>query len=281
MPDAATEAVALSVHTLTAGYGPVPVVKKATLRARAAEITVLVGPNGAGKSTLLKAIAGVLRPTEGRVVLNGEDVAGTAPDRLVKMGLAYVPQVANVFPSLTVMENLEMGGIVRRHAVRDRAEAMCQLFPDLRAALRRPARTLSGGQRNMLALARALMADPSVLLVDEPTAGLSPRYEQVVWDHIRAIRQTGVAVVLVEQNTRRALAEADWGYVLVNGENRLDGAGRDILDNPEIGELYIGQSTSTSTRDGGGAGATTSRSGDHTTGETAVTTNETRKEVGQ
>jgi ABC-type branched-subunit amino acid transport system ATPase component len=278
LSEAATDtAVALSVRSLTAGYGPVPIVKKATLRVRAAEITVLVGPNGAGKSTLLKAIAGVLRPTEGHVLLNGQDVAGRAPDRLVKMGLAYVPQVANVFPSLTVMENLEMGGIVRRHSVRERAESMCELFPDLRAALRRPARTLSGGQRNMLALARALMANPSVLLVDEPTAGLSPRYEQVVWDHIRAIRQTGVAILLVEQNTRRALAEADWGYVLVNGENRLDGRGREILDNPEIGELYIGKNTTTH---GGGAGAPAAHNGDQNTGEKAVTTNETRKEVG-
>jgi ABC-type branched-subunit amino acid transport system ATPase component len=185
--------------------------------------------------------------------------------------------VANVLPSLTVMENLEMGGIARRHSVRARAEEMCVLFPDLRAALKRPARTLSGGQRNMLALARALMADPTVLLVDEPTAGLSPRYEHVVWDHIRAIRETGVAVVLVEQNTRRALAEADWGYVLVNGENRLDGAGRDILDNPEIGELYIGQSTTTSDR---GGAVPPASSGDHHTGETAVTTSENRREVG-
>lgn len=265
------------METLTAGYGPVPIVKKATLRARAAEITVLVGPNGAGKSTLLKAIAGLLHPTEGRVVLNGEDVVGNAPDRLVKMGLAYVPQVANVFPSLTVIENLEMGGIVRRHATRERAEAMCQLFPDLRAALRRPARTLSGGQRNMLALARALMADPAVLLVDEPTAGLSPRYEQVVWDHIRAIRDTGVAVVLVEQNTRRALAEADWGYVLVNGENQLDGAGRDILDNPEIGELYIGQGATTDKRRGDERG---SDGAEHHTGGTTATMNEIGKEVG-
>jgi ABC-type branched-subunit amino acid transport system ATPase component len=276
LPETATAAIALSVETVTAGYGAVPVVKKATLRARSAEITVLVGPNGAGKSTLLKAIAGVLRPTEGHVLLNGQDVAGKAPDRLVKLGLAYVPQVANVFPSLTVMENLEMGGIVRRHAVRGRAEAMCELFPDLRAALRRPARTLSGGQRNMLALARALMADPTVLLVDEPTAGLSPRYEQVVWDHIRAIQKTGVAIVLVEQNTRRALAEADWGYVLVNGENRLDGPGREILDNPEIGELYIGRNPTTRS---GGAGGPTAHGSDHTR-ETAVTTNELRTEVG-
>jgi ABC-type branched-subunit amino acid transport system ATPase component len=238
------------VESLTAGYGAAPIIKDVTLRARAGEITVLVGPNGAGKSTLLKAIAGVLRATSGRVLLNGGDVLGQAPDRLVRQGLAYVPQVANVFPSLTVMENLEMGAFVRHHGVREKAESLCALFPDLRGALKRPARTLSGGQRNMLALARALMADPSVLLVDEPTAGLSPRYERVVWEHIHDIRRTGVGIVLVEQNTRRALAEADWGYVLVMGENRLDGPGREILDNPEIGELYIGKGVSTVEADG-------------------------------
>ncbi|HEY7928308.1 MAG: ABC transporter ATP-binding protein [Candidatus Dormibacteria bacterium] len=232
---------ALLVDGVTAGYNNVPIIKNVHLAARAGEISVLVGPNGAGKSTLLKVVAGVIRATTGRVVLGGRDVTGQPANRLVRQGLAYVPQLANVFPSLTVMENLEMGGIVRRQGVRQKAEQLCELFPDLRGALKRPARTLSGGQRNLLALARALMADPSVLLVDEPTAGLSPRYEHVVWDHIHAIKQTGVAIVLVEQNTRRALAECDWGYVLVLGENRLDGTGREILDNPEIGELYIGK----------------------------------------
>ncbi|HUZ69288.1 MAG TPA: ABC transporter ATP-binding protein [Candidatus Saccharimonadales bacterium] len=231
----------LVVEGLTAGYNSVPIVKNVKLVARAGEITVLVGPNGAGKSTLLKAVAGVIRPTDGHVMLRGVDVTRQPANRLVQQGLAYVPQLANVFPSLTVMENLEMGGFVRRHGVKEKAEALCQLFPDLRMALKRTARTLSGGQRNMLALARALMVDPAVLLVDEPTAGLSPRYEHVVWEHIHSIKNTGVAVVLVEQNTRRALAECDWGYVLVVGENRLDGPGRDILNNHEIGELYIGK----------------------------------------
>lgn len=242
MPD---DANVLTVDGLTAGYGPVPIVKNVCLSARPGAITVLVGPNGAGKSTLLKAIAGVIRPTAGHVALNGREVTRLPANQLVKQGLAYVPQVANVFPSLTVMENLQMGAFVRRHGVKEKAEQLCTLFPDLRGALKRPARTLSGGQRNMLALARALMSDPRVLLVDEPTAGLSPRYEHVVWKHIREIKATGVAIVLVEQNTRRALAEADWGYVLVMGENRLDGPGRQILDNPEIGQLYIGKATAT------------------------------------
>ncbi len=236
------EAVApLIVEGLTAGYNNVPIIKKVDLVARANQITVLVGPNGAGKSTLLKAIAGVIRPTEGRVLLNGVDVTRQPSNRMVRQGLAYVPQVANVFPSLTVMENLEMGGYVRKRGVRQKANELCDLFPNLRPALNRTARTLSGGQRNMLALARALMSDPQVLLIDEPTAGLAPKYEQVVWGHVHSIKQTGVAIVLVEQNTRRALTECDWGYVLVNGSNRLDGPGHQILANTEIGDLYIGK----------------------------------------
>ena len=231
----------LIVDGLTAGYNNVPIIKNIHLVARKGEITVLVGPNGAGKSTLLKAIAGVIRPTEGRILLKGVDVTRQPSNRLVRLGLAYVPQLANVFPSLTVMENLEMGAYVRKHGVKQKAEELCELFPNLRPALGRTARTLSGGQRNMLAMARALMADPEVLLIDEPTAGLAPRYEQVVWDHVHSIKKTGVAIVLVEQNTRRALKECDWGYVMVNGTNRLEATGEQILANAEIGELYIGK----------------------------------------
>lgn len=234
----------LVIEGLTAGYNNVPIIKKINVVARANEITVLVGPNGAGKSTLLKAIAGVIRPTGGRILLKGTNVTRQPSNRLVRQGLAYVPQVANVFPSLTVMENLEMGAYVRRQGVRQKAEELCELFPNLRSALKRTARTLSGGQRNMLAIARALMADPEVLLIDEPTAGLAPQNEQVVWDHVHSIKKTGVAILLVEQNTRRALTECDWGYVMVNGSNRLDGPGDQILNNTEIGELYIGKATS-------------------------------------
>lgn len=232
--------VVLQVSALTAGYGGPPIVQDVTLEARAGAVTALVGPNGAGKSTLLKAIAGVIETTSGQVVINGTDVSGLPPEKLVRHGLAYVPQVANVFPSLSVMENLEMGGYVRRRGLKERIETMFGLFPDLRLAARRPARTLSGGQRNMLALARGLMVEPSVLLIDEPTAGLAPRYESAVWDHVLAVRDTGVAVVVVEQNTRRTLGNADWAYLLTLGQVRVEGTGADLLRNEEVVELYVG-----------------------------------------
>jgi ABC-type branched-subunit amino acid transport system ATPase component len=201
----------------------------------------MVGPNGAGKSTLMKAIAGVVRPSGGRVVLNGSDVTGRAPERLVVLGMSYVPQLANVFPSLTIAENLEMGGYVRKAGTKERAAELLEMFPDLRAARRRPARTLSGGQRTMLAIARGLMLDPKTLLLDEPTAGLSPKIEGAVWDRILAIRASGVAVVVVEQNTRRALRHADRAYVLVNGRNRLEGTGQELSDTERLAAIYLGE----------------------------------------
>lgn len=230
----------LRVADLSAGYGGPPIVEAVNLDARRGAITALVGPNGAGKSTLLKAIAGVVRISAGQITIQGRDVTGLPPEKLVRSGLAYVPQVANVFPSLTIRENLEMGGYVRRGDVRPRIEEMFRLFPDLRAAATRPARTLSGGQRNMLALARGLMVEPAVLLIDEPTAGLAPRYESVVWDHVLAVRDTGVAVVVVEQNTRRTLGHADWAYLLTLGRIRVQGTGQDLLGNEEVVELYVG-----------------------------------------
>jgi branched-chain amino acid transport system ATP-binding protein len=231
----------LTVHGLTAGYGGPPIISDVEFNAERGKITAIVGPNGAGKSTLLKAISGVIRPSSGQVFLNGADVTGQPPERLVRKGIAYVPQVANVFPGLTVLENLEMGGYVRRSGVRERANQLCQLFPDLRAALRRAARTLSGGQRSMLAMARGLMVDPAVLLLDEPSAGLSPIFQATVWDQIKNVRDTGVAVVVVEQNTRRTLTHADWAYVMVLGKNRLEGWAKDLLHDEEVINLYIGR----------------------------------------
>lgn len=230
----------LSVNGLSVGYGGPAIVSDVTLEARPGAITALVGPNGAGKSTLLKGIAGVLAPMSGSIRIRGDDVTGLPPEQLVRRGLAYVPQVANVFPSLSVTENLEMGAYARRGSPRARIEEMYQLFPDLRAAAKRPARTLSGGQRNMLALARGLMSDPSVLLIDEPTAGLSPRYEAAVWEHVLAVRDTGVGVLVVEQNTRRTLSHADHAYVLTLGRVRLEGSGRSLLEDEEVVALYIG-----------------------------------------
>jgi branched-chain amino acid transport system ATP-binding protein len=218
------------------------VIEEVSLVARRGTITGIVGPNGAGKSTLMKAIAGVITVQAGVVQLRGFDVTSKSPDRLVRDGLSYVPQVANIFPSLTVLENLEMGGYVRKRGVSEKVAVLCDLFPDLKPALKRQAKTLSGGQRTMLAMAGGLMSDPEVLLLDEPTAGLSPRFEAAVWEHVFAIRALGVAVVVVEQNTRRTLANSDWAYLLTLGRNRLEGAGRELLENKEVVRLYIGES---------------------------------------
>jgi len=230
----------LVINDLTAGYGGPPIIEGISLEARPGAITAIVGPNGAGKSTLMKAIAGVIRPSSGEVKVCGQVTTGLTADKLVRHGMAYVPQVANVFPSLTVVENLEMGAYNRKSGIRERIEELYELFPDLRPAARRPARTLSGGQRNMLAMARGLMSDPKVLLVDEPTAGMAPKFEAAVWQHIVQIRQTGVAVVVVEQNTRRTLTHADWAYVLVLGRNRLSGSPTQLLNDEEVVALYIG-----------------------------------------
>jgi branched-chain amino acid transport system ATP-binding protein len=170
------EPVALNVQGLTAGYGGPPIIDQVSLTARRGAITAIVGPNGAGKSTLLKAIAGLIRPTAGKVFVEGKEVTGQPPERLVRRGIAYVPQVANVFPDLTVRENLDMGGYVRSSGVRERIEQLFLLFPDLKVSAHRHASTLSGGQRTMLALARGLMIDPAILILDEPSAGLAPRF---------------------------------------------------------------------------------------------------------
>jgi len=231
----------LMVQGLTAGYWGPPIVDDVTFEAARGQITALVGPNGAGKSTLLKAVAGVIAPSRGCVVVNGADVTGEPPEHLVRRGIAYVPQVLNIFTGLTVLENLELGGYVRTSGLRERMEELCRVFPDLGAARRRPARTLSGGQRSMLAIARGLMVDPSVLLLDEPTAGLSPTVQAAVWRQIDTVREMGVAVVVVGQNTRATLAHADWAYVMALGRNRLQGSGQDLLRDERVVSLYVGR----------------------------------------
>ena len=231
----------LQVNGISAGYGGPPIISEVSVHADSGRITALVGPNGAGKSTLLKALSGVLIPSQGSIKLNGEEVAGCSPETLARRGLSYVPQVANVFPYLNIIENLEIGGYIRRRqGLKERIEEMFTLFPDLRLAAKRPARTLSGGQRNMLAMARGLMSDPKVMFLDEPTAGLSPIYVSTVWDHVLMVRNLGVAVVVVEQNTRRTLQHADYAYVLTLGRNRIEGTGAELLNDPEVARLYIG-----------------------------------------
>ena len=233
--------VVLKVEKLTAGYGGAPIITDVSIEVRKGLITAIVGPNGAGKSTLLKAISGVIRSTSGRVVVLDEDCTNLAPEKLVKKKVAYVPQVANTFPDLTVHENLEMGGYTRRHGVADRIRELGELFPDLQKSLKRKAGSLSGGQRSMLAMARGLMLDPEVMLLDEPSAGLSPIFQTALWGQIEQIASTGVGVCVVEQNTRRSLRHATWGYVLVLGRNRLDGPAHDLLHNDEVIDLYVGR----------------------------------------
>jgi ABC-type branched-subunit amino acid transport system ATPase component len=235
------EVVALSIQGLTAGYGGPPIIEQVSLMARRGAITAIVGPNGAGKSTLLKAVAGLIRPTAGRVFVEGKEVTNLPAEKLVRRGIAYVPQVENVFPDLTVRENLDMGGYVRKSGVRERIEQLFLLFPDLKVAAHRRASTLSGGQRTMLALARGLMVDPAVLILDEPSAGLSPKFQGLIWERIEQIRATNVAVLIVEQNTRETLRHAQWAYVLVLGQNRLEGTGHDLLEDDDVVDLYVGR----------------------------------------
>ncbi len=235
------EEAALNVQGLTAGYGGPPIIDQVSLTARRGAITAIVGPNGAGKSTLLKAVAGLIRPTAGKVFVEGKELSGQPVETLVRRGIAYVPQVENVFPDLTIRENLDMGGYVRKSGVRERIEQLFLLFPDLRVSAHRRASTLSGGQRTMLALARGLMIDPAVLILDEPSAGLSPRFVGLIWERIEQIRSTNVAVVIVEQNTRQTLRHAQWAYILVLGQNRLEGTGRELLENEEVVDLYVGR----------------------------------------
>ena len=235
------EEATLSISGLTAGYGGPPIIEQVSMKAQRGAITAIVGPNGAGKSTLLKTVAGLIRPSAGKVFVEGKEVTGQPPEKLVRRGIAYVPQVENVFPDLTIRENLDMGGYVRKSGVRERIEQLFQLFPDLKEASHRRASTLSGGQRTMLALARGLMVDPAVLILDEPSAGLSPKFQGLIWERIEQIRATNVAVVIVEQNTRETLRHAAWAYVLVLGKNRLEGSGQDLLEDDEVVNLYVGR----------------------------------------
>ncbi len=233
--------VVLRAESLTAGYGGPPIIEDVSLAVHAGKITAIVGPNGAGKSTLLKALSGVLRVARGDVHVQGRKTTNIPPEKLVKLGLGYVPQVSNTFPDLTVRENLEMGAYTRRRGVDVRIDEICELFPDLGRSLRRRAAILSGGQRSMLAMARALMVKPAVMLLDEPSAGLSPLLQGKLWEQIEKIAATGVGICVVEQNTRRTLRHAHWGYILVLGRNRLDGPARELLHDDTVVELYVGR----------------------------------------
>jgi ABC-type branched-subunit amino acid transport system ATPase component len=242
MSDAYLDApLVLRVEHVTAGYGGSPIIEDVSLDVRKGHITAIVGPNGAGKSTLLKAISGVIKTTSGHVYVLDQETTNMPPEKLVRRKLAYVPQVANTFPDLTVRENLEMGGYTRKHGVAQRIDELGELFPDLKKSLRRKAGALSGGQRSMLAMARGLMLDPEVMLLDEPSAGLSPILQSALWEQIEKVMTTGVGICVVEQNTRRSLRHAQWGYVMVLGKNRLDGPAEKLLNDDEVIDLYVGR----------------------------------------
>ena len=233
--------VILAAEGLVGGYTPeVDILRGCSLDARRGEIVVVIGPNGAGKSTLVKAIFGLVHLREGTVKVGGEDVTGAKPHDITQRGMSYVPQVSNVFATMTAQENLEMGGVLSRGALRSRMEEIYALFPRLAERRRQRAGTMSGGERQMLAMGRALMSGPRVLLLDEPSAGLAPQVVGEVFETCQEINRAGITIVMIEQNARRALALADRGYVLEGGENRYTGTGRDLLDDPKVAELYLG-----------------------------------------
>jgi ABC-type branched-subunit amino acid transport system ATPase component len=230
----------LTVEGVSAGYEQMEILHDVSIEVRPGEVVTLIGPNGAGKSTLMKTVFGLLRPRRGTIRLQGQDITGLAPSALVRRGISYVPQVDNVFPSLTVEENLEMGAVVRDDDLRPRIEEVLALFPNLQTKRRLKAGGLSGGERQMVAMGRALMLDPRVLLLDEPSAGLSPVLVDVVFEKIEAINRGGVAILLVEQSAREALRRSHRGYLLAGGQVRLEGPGPALLENPDVARLYLG-----------------------------------------
>jgi ABC-type branched-subunit amino acid transport system ATPase component len=230
----------LDVRHVNSGYGEMTILHDISMRVEAGEAVTLIGPNGAGKSTLLKTIFGLLLPTEGRLRFEDTDITGLQPPVLVRRGLSYVPQVDNVFPSLTVQENLEMGAFVRGDSFAERLEEVYRFFPTLRPKRKQRVAGLSGGERQMVAMGRALMLDPRLLLLDEPSAGLSPRLVGAVFAKMAEINQAGVALLIVEQNAREALRLSHRGYVMASGQVRLEGRGDQLLHDAEVARLYLG-----------------------------------------
>jgi ABC-type branched-subunit amino acid transport system ATPase component len=240
LTEASVNGALLATEDLVAGYVPeVDILNGVSIRVGEGEIVTVIGPNGAGKSTLVKTIFGLLPPRGGRVLFRGEEIAGRRPHDITHLGLSYVPQLDNVFASLTVEENLEMGSIDRSHT-RAQIDRMYELFPRLGERRSQTAGTMSGGEQQMLAMARALMPDPRVLLLDEPSAGLAPAFVEAIFSKIEDINRAGVTLVMVEQNARRALGMSSRGYVLDVGTNRFEGTGPELLNDPKVAELYLG-----------------------------------------
>lgn len=225
---------------MTGGYGAADILHDCTLAVEKGQIAVIVGPNGAGKSTAMKAVFGMLNLRGGHVRLDGEDITHLSPQDRVRKGMGFVPQVNNVFPSMSVEENLEMGAFIRTDDFKDTMEQVYHLFPILKDKRRQPAGELSGGQRQQVAVGRALMTQPKVLMLDEPTAGVSPIVMDELFDRIIEVARTGISILMVEQNARQALEIADQGYVLVQGRNRYTDTGKALMADPEVRRTFLG-----------------------------------------
>lgn len=258
----------LEVADLYAGYGETEILHGVHAAVNEGEVVLVIGPNGAGKSTLVKTVIGILKPRRGTVNFRGASISGRNPEDLVPEGLAYVPQMRNIFPTMSVLENLEMGAITRRpgwlHRIRERVPLVgdaddtrstsrltreefdaqvariASIFPNLRGKLRQRAGSLSGGEQQMVALGKALIMDPVLLLIDEPSAGLAPKLVSLIFEKIEEINAHGTAILMVEQNAKKALGMADRAYVLEMGRNRFEGSGESLLHDPEVGRLYLG-----------------------------------------
>jgi branched-chain amino acid transport system ATP-binding protein len=237
-----TAAPLLRAEGMTAGYGKMAILHDVTLEVRPGEMVSVIGPNGAGKSTAFKTIVGFLRPTSGRVVFDGQDIAGLRPDQVLVRGLAYVPQGRIVFPQMTVLENLEMGAYIERDGTRIRQalDRVCALFPILGERRSQKAGTMSGGEQQMVSIGRALMTTPRLIMLDEPSLGLAPKFVTLIFDKLTEMKRAGFTLMVVEQNAARALAVADRGYVLELGRNRFEGTGEALLADPEVKRLYLG-----------------------------------------
>jgi ABC-type branched-subunit amino acid transport system ATPase component len=231
----------LEFDNVVSGYGEMEILHGVSIHVEEGEIVSIIGPNGAGKSTLVKTVFGLLNTWEGNINFADEDIIGLSPEQIVRKGMCYVPQVDNTFSSLTVQENLEMGAYIRDDDFRPRIEEIYELFPDIKDRRRTRVNKLSGGMRQMVALGRALMLDPQMLLLDEPSAGLAPMVVDMIFERIKTINQQGVTLLIIEQNARKALENSDRGYVMVDGKNRLDGPGPELLADEQIGELFLGK----------------------------------------
>jgi neutral amino acid transport system ATP-binding protein len=231
----------LRVEDVISGYGSMEVLHGLSLKVEEGEIVSVLGPNGAGKTTLLRTIFGVVRPWKGKIYYKGEDISDLPAERIAQMGMAYIPQEYNIFPSLTVQENLEMGAFIREDDISPRMEEIYELFPDLTDRRKSRAGQLSGGMRQMLAIGRALMLNPELLLLDEPSTGLAPFLVDAIFDRVKNLNEQGVTVFLVEQNAAKALHSSDRAYILEGGEKKAEGSAQEILEDAEIGRLYLGR----------------------------------------